>query len=80
VAGRRDAEAWTFKVVKREALKTGMGTLQAVHLVRAPQADTKDQRLDLWLAPGLEWYPVKLRFSEDDGEFVEQTLEKVVKK
>lgn len=80
VAGRRDAEAWTFKVVKREMLKTGIGTLQTVHLVRSPSPDSKGQSLDLWLAPALEWYPVKLRFAEDDGEFVEQTLDKVVKK
>ncbi|MEJ7805310.1 MAG: DUF3108 domain-containing protein [Telluria sp.] len=80
VAGRRDAEAWTFKVVNREPLKTGMGTVQTVHLVKSPSPDSKGQSLDLWLAPSLEWYPVKLRFAEDDGEFVEQTLDKVVKK
>jgi hypothetical protein len=80
VAGRRDAEAWTFKVVGREPLKTGMGTVQAVHLVKTPAPDEKGQKIDLWLAPTLEWYPVKLRFSEDDGEYVEQTLDKIVKK
>jgi hypothetical protein len=80
VAGRRDAETWTFKVVGREQLKTGMGTVQTVHLVRSPSPDAKGQSLDLWLAPSLEWYPVKLRFSEDDGEFVEQTLDKIAKK
>lgn len=80
VAGRRDAEVWTFKVVKREALRTGMGTVQAVHLVKSPSPDAKGQQLDLWLAPSLEWYPVKLRFAEDDGEFVEQTLDRIVKK
>lgn len=80
VAGRRDAEAWTFKVINRETLKTGMGTVPTVHLVRSPPIDGKGQRLDLWLAPTLEWYPVKLRFAEEDGEYVEQTLDKVVKK
>lgn len=80
VVGRRDAEVWTFRVVNREAVRTGMGTLQAVHFIKAPPADSKGQRLDLWLAPALEWYPVKLRFSEEDGEFVEQVIEKVVKK
>ena len=80
VAGRHDVETWTFKVVNRESLRTGMGTVQAVHLVRTPSPDSKGQRLDLWLAPTLEWYPVKLRFAEDDGEFVEQTLDKIVKK
>ena len=80
VAGRRDAEAWTFKVVNREPLKTGMGTVQTVHLVKSPSPDARGQAIDLWLAPSLEWYPVKLRFAEEDGEFVEQTLDKAVRK
>jgi hypothetical protein len=80
VAGRRDAEQWVFKVQKRETIKTGLGTMQAVHLVKLPPADSKEQHIDLWLAPSLEWYPVKLRFSDDPGEYVEQTLEKLAKK
>lgn len=80
VAGRRDAEPWVFKVVKREMIKTGLGPVQAVHLIKAPPPDSKEQQLDLWLAPSLEWYPVKLRFSDEAGEFVEQTLEKITKK
>ena len=80
VAGRRDAEVWTFKVVGREVLRTAIGNLQAVHFIKAPQADAAEQHIDLWLAPGHEWYPVKLRFSEADGEFVQQTIEKITRK
>jgi hypothetical protein len=57
-----------------------MGPVQAVHLAKTPGPDSKDQQIDLWLAPSLEWYPVKLRVSDDPDEFVEQTLEKVEKK
>ncbi len=80
VAGRRDAETWVFKVVGRENLDTPMGPMQAVHLVKAPPADSKAQKIDLWLAPAHQWYPVKLRFSEEDGEFIQQTIEKIIKK
>lgn len=80
VAGRRDAEAWTFKVVGREKVKTGMGTVEAVHLTKSPPAAFPDQRLDIWLAPGRQWYPVKLRVAEDGGEYVEQNLVSVVPK
>lgn len=80
VAGRRDAQVWTFKVVKRENIRTGIGILPAVHMVKAPPADSKEQRLDIWFAPGQEWYPVKLRFSDADGEIVEQTLNDIVRK
>lgn len=80
VAGRRDAEAWTFKVVGQETLHTGLGDVASVHLVKAPPPDSKDQQLDIWLAPALEWYPLRLRFTDADGEFVEQTLEKITRK
>lgn len=80
VAGRKDAEQWVFKVVKRETIKTGLGPVQAVHLIKAPPADSKEQQLDIWLAPKHEWYPVRLRFSDEGGEFVEQTVQKITKK
>ena len=80
VAGRRDAEPWTFKVVKQETVATGQGLVEAVHLVKAPPPDKKGQQVDLWLAPSLEWYPVKVTFADEDGDYVEQTLQKIVQK
>lgn len=80
VAGRRDAEPWTFKVVKHESVTTGVGKVDAVHLVKLPPPDSKDQTLDIWLAPSQEWYPVRLRFTDNVDEFVDQTVEKIVKK
>jgi hypothetical protein len=80
VAGRRDAEQWSFKVVGTENVQTGTGDVNAVHLVKAPPPDAKGQQVDLWLAPSMDWYPVRVRFNDNDGDFVDQTLEKVVKK
>lgn len=80
VAGRRDAEQWSFKVVGTENVQTGAGDVSAVHLVKAPPPDAKGQQVDLWLAPSMDWYPVRVRFNDNDGDFVDQTLEKVVKK
>jgi hypothetical protein len=80
VAGRRDAEEWTFRVLARESISTGMGSMAAVHFVKVPAPASAAQHIDLWLAPGHEWYPVKLRFSEEDGEFVQQTIEKITRK
>jgi hypothetical protein len=69
-------------VVGREKVQAGpaFGEVDAIHVMRAPPPDSKDQSLDLWLAPGLEWYPVKLRFTDTDRDYVEQTLEKITKK
>ena len=80
VAGRRDAEPWTFKVVGREKIQTGMGELDTVLVTRQPRADGKSEGVDIWLAPGQEWYPVKLRFRDDDRETIEQTVSKITRK
>ncbi|MGO4380219.1 DUF3108 domain-containing protein [Pseudoduganella sp. RAF53_2] len=79
-AGRKDAEVWSFKVVGPETLQTGAGELKVVHFVKAPPKRDAGQQVDLWLAPGLEWYPVKIRFMEENGDSFEQLLEKVNRK
>jgi len=79
VAGRRDGDPWTFKVIGPATIKTPMGELAVIHVSKAPPADSKDQQLELWLAPGMEWYPVRLKFSDADGDFVDQVLESVKK-
>ncbi|MCU6500611.1 DUF3108 domain-containing protein [Rugamonas sp. A1-17] len=80
VAGRRDAEVWSFKVMKNEPVQIGANEVNAVHLVKAPPPDAQGQQVDLWLAPSMDWYPVRVRFNDADGDFVDQTLEKAVKK
>ena len=37
----------------------------------------KQDPADIWLAPDLQWYPVKLRYTESDGDYIEQTLREV---
>lgn len=79
VAGQRDAEAWTFKVIKHEKITTGAGEMDALHIFREPPANAKEQQLDIWLAPSLEWYPIRIRFTDPNNDFVDQTLDKINK-
>ncbi|MDQ9169055.1 DUF3108 domain-containing protein [Oxalobacteraceae bacterium R-40] len=79
VAGRKDVQAWTFKVAQQEKTKTPMGEINTMRIVRLAQ-DPKDQKIEIWLAPSLGWYPVKMRIAESDGDYVEQTLESITKK
>ena len=80
VAGQRDADQWTFNVVGQEKLRTPLGEINTVHIERAAPPDSQEQRLDIWLAPSLEWYPARLRFSDDNGDYIEQTLRKLNRK
>lgn len=80
VTGRNDAETWTFKVVKAERVKTALGTMDTLQVTRMPP-DGKGQQLDIWLAPKRGWYPVRLRFADDeDGDYIDQTLTRLDQK
>lgn len=79
VAGDHDVDPWTFKVANQERIRTPYGEINTVHLVRSPSPDSGKQQLDIWLAPSMEWYPVRLRYSEPDGEYIEQVLEGIGK-
>jgi hypothetical protein len=79
VTARRNAEQWVFKVVKTETITVAGSEISALHLVREPTGD-KDSQVDLWLAPSMEWYPVRVVFKDGDGDYVDQTLEKFTKK
>lgn len=80
VVGQRDAETWRFRVTKLEKISTPYGELNTVRVVKAPPPDQKGQQVELWLAPGLEWYPARIRYTEPDGDFIEQSLATVNRK
>jgi hypothetical protein len=80
VAGQHDADPWTFKILKQEKIKTPLGDLNTVRLSKGTNSNDKSQQLDIWLAPSLEWYPVRLRYTDPDQDFIEQTLVSITKK
>jgi hypothetical protein len=80
VAGQKDADAWIFKVGKQEKINTPIGTLNTLQISKVVKDAGKDQKVELWLAPAKEWYPVRIRFTEPDGDFIEQTIEKITPK
>lgn len=74
VAGTRNAETWKILIIGQEEITIDGVITQTWHVVRAPRNDTHDQRLDIWLAPDRHWYPVRLRYTESNGDFLDMTL------
>jgi hypothetical protein len=74
VAGQKDADPWSFKVGKSEKIKSPLGDLNAVKVSKVVKDAGKEQKIDIWFAPSREWYPVRIRFSEPEGDFIEQTI------
>ena len=77
VVGQRDADPWTFRVHAQEKVMGPDGETMAWHVTRNPPPGSEEQQLDIWLAPALQWYPVKLRFTEGGGDHIEQTLREI---
>ena len=70
-AGTRDAELWHFTVEGEEQLELPGGVLNALKLSRTPRKEF-DQKIELWLSPGMDYVPVRLRLTHPNGDWVDQ--------
>jgi hypothetical protein len=69
-ATTREAIEWTFTVDGEEQLAMPGGTVTALKLTRAPQRDY-DLRIEVWLAPGGDYGPVRLRLTPPNGDWLD---------
>ena len=77
VADTKDANIWLIGVVGLEEIDTPLGKLHAWHLLRTAPAGTQEQTVEFWLAPDREWYPVRLRYTEANGDSLELTISEI---
>ena len=80
VAGHRGGEPWTFQLKDKQKVQTGVGEVEAWHFAHVPADKKTTTQVDIWLAPSKEWFPVKIRFSEPNGDYIEQSLDKITRK
>jgi Protein of unknown function (DUF3108) len=64
------AEVWEFQVGVLEALELPGGPKQALKLSKAPSVEY-DQGIEVWLAPDMNYLPVRLRITEANGAFAD---------
>ena len=72
-AGPRDADMWQFKVAPADELSLPAGKLTAIHLVRTPM-HAHDNQVEVWLAPSLGHMPVRVLWTQANGDAVDQRL------
>lgn len=70
-AGTHDAEPWVFMVEGPEQLQLPGGKVPALKLMRSPRKEY-DLKVELWLAPGMDYVPVRLRLTQPNGDSVDQ--------
>ena len=69
--GARSSEQWIFEIGKTESLTLPGGAVQAIKLTRNPPTDGAP-KVEVWLAPSMQYLPVRIRLTQGDGDFVEQ--------
>jgi hypothetical protein len=69
--GARTAEQWTFVVGNSELLGLPAGAVRAVKFTRAPSAEF-DSGAEVWLAPEIDYLPVRIRLTQANGDFADQ--------
>lgn len=65
-----DAEPWLFTVNEPETLNLTSGSHIALRLTRNPRREF-DQKIELWFATSLNYLPVRFRFTETNGDYVD---------
>ncbi len=69
--GPRDADTWLFTVGETETLSLPGGPQETLKLVRNPRQEF-DQKVEIWLAPALDYLPARVRITEPNGDFIDQ--------
>ena len=76
--GPRDADTWTFVIEAQETLNLMDAPMPSLKLTRKPRKEF-DQKVEIWFAPSLGYLPVRIKITQDNGDFVDQQLTEVVK-
>ncbi len=76
--GPRDADTWTFVVDTEEKLQLPAGEFATLKLTRKPRREF-DQKVEIWYAPSLGYLPVRNRITQQNGDFIDQSLSDVVR-
>ncbi|MGI4811768.1 MAG: DUF3108 domain-containing protein [Janthinobacterium lividum] len=71
VADDDSGETWSIAAVGKESIQTQVGPMDTVHFTRLPRHDGDQRKIDLWLAPGLDWLPARFMQTEPNGTQVE---------
>lgn len=77
VAGVRDAETWHINVIGEETLALGGEQLAAWHFLRKPRPGSYEPQVEFWLAPSRDWYPVRLRQTEPNGDYLDMNMSSI---
>jgi hypothetical protein len=72
-------DLWTYDIVSRDMLTTPqLGAVEAFHLKPRPIHDARgDIYVEIWLAPTLQYLPVRIRITQPPDSYVDILVDKI---
>jgi hypothetical protein len=71
-------DQWTYDVVGRDMLRTGMGEVEAFHLQPRPIANPRGNiTAEMWFAPSLQYLPVRIKVIMGTEAFLDLTVDRI---
>lgn len=77
VVGKRQIETWQIDVVGQDLLESNIRMMKVWHLKGKPLQSAGKQSLDLWIAFEQNWYPVRIRFNEANGDYLDLWVDRI---
>jgi hypothetical protein len=71
----RKLERWTYDVAGEEMLRFPFGEVPAFHLKPRRAATGGDLTAEIWIAPTLQYLPVRIRITDAKDSWVDLSLE-----
>ncbi len=63
---------WVYEVMRPEVIDTAIGAMEAFQLKpRRAQARNNDLKAEIWIAPSMQYLPVRIRIALDDSTYVD---------
>jgi hypothetical protein len=72
-------DLWTYDIISRDMLSTPqLGAVEAFHLKPRPIHDARgDIYVEIWLAPTLQYLPVRIRITQPPDSYVDILVDKI---
>jgi len=74
VVDNDSGENWPVETLDTESVQIGSGFVSALHFTRLPRHAGDRRKIDVWLAPSLGYFPVRIVQTEPSGTQVELLL------
>lgn len=76
LAINRRFDRWIYDIKAEQTLTLSFGSVQTYHVRPRREAKGGDMTAEIWIAPSLQYLPVRILIRQDESTFIDLTLDK----